>query len=161
MRKEYAKNKKIALYGTTKAIAEAEAVLDRLDGMEGEVIGRRMQNEGEIRLKIQNAIDSHNLKATILVDGNTVYPYIKIIREYEKLKKSGTLEKMSNEFYKFLHLNFDIAHYDKNGYIATYNNNFAELKREIIDSATTPGWHTDLQRILDYIQGRAAVSNVA
>ncbi|WP_147325874.1 hypothetical protein [Lacrimispora amygdalina] len=152
MRKEYARNKIIALYGNAKEIAEAEAVLDTLDGLEGEFVGHWLPNEGELRLKLQDAIDLHKMKASILVDGNTVYPYVEIIKQYERLKKSGKLEKMSNTFYQFLHLNFDIAHYDKYGYIAYYNNNFATLQRKILDRATTPAWHTDVRRILDHIQ---------
>ena len=152
MRKEYDRNKKIALYGNAKVIAEAEAILDKLDGLEGESVGFRLQNEGKIRLIIQDMIDIHNIKADILVDGNTVYPYQKIIRQYDQLKKSGTLDRMTDDFYKFLHLNFDIAYYDKYGYIAHYNNSFRAMKRAVLDNATTPGWYTDVRRILNYIQ---------
>jgi len=156
MRKEYHKNKKIAVYGTAKIIADAEAVLDTLEGLESEIIGYRLANEGEIRLIIQEAIDAHNIKADILVDGNTVYPYAKIVKQYEQLKKRSTLDKMTDEFYKFLHLNFDYAHYDKNGYIYDYKNDFAFMKKEVLDKAVTPGWHTDMQRILNYIHKPAA-----
>ncbi len=154
MRKEYAKNNKIALYGNAKAISEAEAVLDTLDGLEGQFAGHRLLIEGELRLKLQDAMDLHKIKAGILVDGNTVYPYAEIVRQYEQLKKIGKLEKMTKAFYQFLHLNFDIAHYDKYGYIAYYNNDFATLQREVLARATTPAWHTDVRRILDHIQGR-------
>lgn len=155
MRKEYGRNKKIVLYGTDKAIGKAEAVLDTLDGLDGldgEMSGYRLNNEGAIRLTIQDAIYTHNIKATILVDGNTVYPYKSIVKQYEQLRKSGTLEKMTDDFYKFLSLNFDIAHYSRSGYIAYYNNDFACMKESVLDGATTPNWHTDVARILHYIQ---------
>jgi len=155
MRKEYEKNKKIAIYGNTKEISAAEAVLDTITGLESQMLGRRLLNEGEIRLKIQDAIDTYKLKAHILVDGNTIYPYQKIIKQYEQLKKSSKLEKMTNDFYNFLHTNFDIAHYDKNGYIAHYGNDFSAMKT-VLDNATTPNWHTDVQRILDYVKGSKA-----
>ena len=155
MRKEYWRNKKIALYGNAKAIADAETVLNTLNGLEGEMVGFRLNNEGAIRLILQDAIDAYNIKADILVDGNTVYPYQKIVRQYEQLKKSGRLDKMTDAFYKFLHLNFDIAHYDKNGYIANYGNSFAVLRAAVLSHATTPAWHTDVQRILDHIHGNA------
>jgi len=155
MHKKYGRNEKIVLYGTQKDITAAEAIIDMIEGLECVIKGHRLANEGDIRLKLQDAMDVHGIKATILVDGNTVYPYVKIVKHYEMLKRRGTLEKMSDVFYKFLHLNFDIAHYDKTGYISTYNNDFATLKRKVIDKATTPGWHTDVQRILDHIQGRA------
>lgn len=153
MRKEYSRNKKIAIYGTSKTISAAEAVLDTLEGLEGEMVGYRLHNEGAIRLKIQDAIDTHNIKAGILVDGNTVYPYLKTIKEYEQLKNSGKLEKMTDFFYKFLHLNFDIAHYSKNGYIWHYNNDFEAMYKTVLDTASTPGWYTDVRRILNYIHG--------
>ena len=153
MRKEYVNNKKIAIYGTAKAIAEAETVLNTLDGLEPEMLGYRLHNEETIRLKIQDAIDTHNIKAVILVDGNTVYPYVKTIKQYDQLKKSGTLGKMSDYFYNFLHQNFDIAHYDKHGYIWHYDNDFITMKKAVLDNASTPGWYSDVRRILNYIQG--------
>jgi len=159
MRKEYGRNKKIAIYGTSKAIAEAEAVLNSLEGLESEIIGSRLHNEGGIRLKIQDAIDAHNIKANILVDGNTVYPYKKTIKQYEQLKKSGKLEKMTDFFYMFLSSNFDIAHYDKNGYVWHYDNDFSAMHKAVLDTASTPGWYTDVQRILNYIQGLSAYSD--
>ena len=152
MRKEYGRNKKIAIYGTTKTIAEAETVLDTLEDLEGEIVSFRLHNEGAIRLKIQDAIDTHNIKSGILVDGNTVYPYKKTIKQYEQLKKSGKLEKMTDFFYNFLHLNFDIAHYSKNGYVWHYDNDFAAMRKAVLDNASTPQWRTDVQRILNHIR---------
>jgi hypothetical protein len=153
MNREYIRNSKIVIYGSAKTIDGAFAVLDTLEGIEGNIAGYRLQNEGEIRLILQDAIDAHNIKAAILVDGNTVYPYKRIVREYEQLEKSGRLDAMSDAFYKFLHLNFDIAHYSKSGYIAYYGNDFTEMKKAVLDRASVPGWHTDLRRILDRIQG--------
>lgn len=158
MRKEYGKNKKIALYGNAKDIATAEAIIDRLEGLDFEIVGYRLLNEGEIRLRIQDAIDTYKIKATIHVDGNTVYPYKKIVQQYERLRKSGNLEKMTDELYRFFHLNFDIAHYDKNGYIAYYGDDFETMKKAVLDRATTPGWYSDVRRILNHIQGLAALS---
>ena len=153
MRKEYGANKKIVIYGSAKDIVDAKTVLDTLGDLKEDIHGHLLRNEGQIRLIIQDVIDVHNIKATILVDGNTVYPYKKTIKQYESLKKSGKLEKMTDYFYKFLHLNFDIAHYDKNGYIWHYDNNFYTMKRAVLDSASTPGWYTDIRRILNHIQG--------
>jgi hypothetical protein len=152
MRKEYSRNKHITIYGTPKEIAEAETVLDTLDGLEGEKIGIHLWGEGKIRLKIQKAIDDCKIKARILVDRNTVYPYKSIVNQYDRLKKSGKLENMTNAFYDFLMI-FDIAHYNKRCYIAYYGNDFACMKKEVLDNACTPEWRTDVQRILDYIQG--------
>jgi len=161
MRKEYGRNKKIAIYGNSKAIAEAEAILDTLEGMEDQSDGWRLYNEGAIRLKIQDAIDTHNIKAGIYVDGNMVYPYKKTIRQYEQLKKSGELEKMTNYFYEFLHLNFDIAYYNKHDYIWYYGNDFSAMQKAVLDTAKTAGWQTDIQRILNNIQGRSIQGDTA
>lgn len=152
MRKEYWRNTKIAIYGTAKVIQATEAILDKLEGLEGDIVGYRLHNEGSIRQILQDAIDTYKIKASILVDGNTVYPYKSIVKEYDKLKKSGSLEKMTDAFYEFLHLNFDIAHYNKGGYIAQYSNSFSDMKNAVLDQAYTPGWKTDVQRILDYVQ---------
>jgi hypothetical protein len=154
MRKEYHKNKKITIHGTVKVISEAEAILDTLSGLEADIFGYRLANEGAIRLIIQDAIDAYDIKAAILVDGNTVYPYIKTIKQYNQLEKSGRLDKLSVYMYDFLHQNFDIAYYDRNGYIAHYNNSFIKMKKAALEKATTPSWYTDVQRVLDYIQGR-------
>jgi hypothetical protein len=157
MQKKYERNKKIVVYGTSAVVNAAESILDTLNGLEAQMSGYRLNNESDIRLIIQEAIDNHNIKASILVDGNGVYPYKIIVRQYEKLKKSGKLETMTDAFYKFLSLNFDIAHYDRRGYIAHYGNSFANMKKIVLDKATTPVWKTDVQRILDYIQGRSTV----
>ena len=161
MNKAYKGNNKINIYGKQKEISEAEAMLDSIEDLCIEIEGYRLRNEGDIRLKIQDAMDRRPIKAHILVDGNTVYPFTKTIREYERLKKSGNLEKMTKYFYTFLYLNFDIAHYDIQGYIDYYNNDFATMKRAVLDRATTPAWHTDVQRILDVIQGRQKEKNRA
>lgn len=89
MRKKYRRNDNIAICGTPAAIAEAEAILDVLDGLESELNGRILQNEGDIRLTIQDAIDACNIKAVIMVGGNMVYPFDKTVKQYEQLKRSG------------------------------------------------------------------------
>ena len=41
--------------------------------------------------------------------------------------------------------------------IVHYNNSFIDMKKAVLDNATTAGWCTDIQRILDYIQCRRYV----
>lgn len=110
-------------------------------------------NEGVDRLIIQRAIDDYGLKAAVLYDGNIVYPYGKHVREYQRLRKSNNLGRMTKAFYEFLHLACgDIAHYNYGGYVDYYNNDFSRVNREIIQTARTPAWHTDVQNIFDAIQ---------
>lgn len=56
----------MSIYGSSREIEEAKLVLLKIQGLEE-------MKEGEARLKIQDAISEHNLKADILYDGNTVY----------------------------------------------------------------------------------------
>lgn len=147
----YKGNKKLAIYGTKKAIEEAKQMLDAIPDLDMEMSGYRFAREGKLRLQIQDAMERGTTKASILVDGNTVYPYGIILKEFRRLKKSGGLEKMTDRFYQFLHLNFDIAHYNKGGYIDTYNNDFHLMYDQVLARASTPAWHTDIQRILDAI----------
>ena len=58
---------------------------------------------------------------------------------------------MSQHFYEFLYLNFDIAHYSRQGYIDTYHNSFREMYYAVLANASTSKWRTDLQKILDTI----------
>lgn len=111
MMEYYKENKKIAIYGSNTEIVAAIQMLDSIPDLDTEMLGYRLVREGNLRLQIQKAMERTPVKATILVDGNTVYPYGPIIKEFRMLRKSGALEKMSDRFYEFLYLNFDIAHY--------------------------------------------------
>ena len=151
--KEYSRCPKIHIYGNDKDVQSSESALDAyIKTAELRISGYRLEDEGKLRLKIQELIDRGLIKATVLVDGNYVYPYQKIIREYDRLRKSGSIAKMTKSFYLFLTMNFDIAHYHKQGFINYYRGDFEFMKHEILDNASTPYWHTDVRRILDYIQ---------
>ena len=99
--------------------------------------------EPEARLKIQDAIDEHNLKSEVCVNGNTVWSKKKILRNLDRIMKHGTLyyrvkpryalignilkipvggkTVLSKYFYKFLSLTCgSIAHYDIHGWILQY-----------------------------------------
>ena len=86
-------------------------------------------NEGKDRLTIQSAIDEHDIRASILYNGNRVWGKNRIISEYKKLKKSGQLVGMSDHFYEYLHLVCgSIAHYSKDGWIQAYENSVERLE---------------------------------
>lgn len=144
MRTEYKKegvNLKITIHGSKKDIEHAKEVLDSL---------KLLGVEAKDRITIQNAIDDHNVKATILYDGNTVYGYKKLSAEISRMKKSDSIAKMSNAMYEFLHLNFDIAHYDKGGYIYYYRGSYtAMLNGTAYERNRIPNWETDVKRIAE------------
>lgn len=140
MRKEYGKHK-ITLYGKDKDIEHAAMILDSLP-----LTGIERHD----RLLIQNAIDEHVIKADILYDGNTVYGYKKLAAEIKRMKKSGSIEKISDAMYKFLSMNFDIAYYDKNGYVAAYDGQYSlMLAGTSFGRRTIPGWESDVARIAE------------
>lgn len=123
--------------------------------------------EGKARLLIQDAIDQHNLKATVLVNGNIVWSKKKILRNLERIIRHGTLYNpnqdkppiLSHYFYEFLHLDCgSIAHYDIHGWIHKYptlehlKNFFRknEFGKRVLDDI--PAWHTDAKRIVEAIE---------
>lgn len=133
-------NPKIVLYGSSKQIEKTENLLCNLN-----LTGFKKED----RLKIQEVLDNSSGNATVLYEGNTVYPSKALVNEFKRMKKSGTIEKMSNKMYEFMSLNFDIAHYNKAGYIYEYNGSFAEMYAATAASMrTTPLWESDVRNIL-------------
>lgn len=157
MREEYAKlreGKKIAIYGSRREIEEAKIVLDGLN-----LVG----SEYEDRLVIQEAIDRNGVKADILYDGNTVWSYDRLVRDFRRAIRSGPSRvtehgngdyNLTNYLYEFFHLDCgSIAHYNKHGWIGTYPTK-EDLKRfcrhnefglDILRQQ--PRWASDGQRI--------------
>ena len=114
-------NKRINLYGS-KAIIEKEKQV-----LEG--------------LKL-TCIDKNKLKSDVLCDGNTVYPFEKIVKEYRRLQNDYSLEKLSNDLYHFfMNACGDIAHYDKVGYRCYYNDSIVELENRFLKNL---GLHQDV-----------------
>ena len=101
------------------------------------------------RITIQNLIDTYDLKATVLYKGNTVHSFKRLTNEFKKHIKSKKLSPMSDYFYTVLS-NFDIAHYNKNGFIDYYNDDFFRCMNAISGSLKTiPYWRSDMQRIIN------------
>ncbi len=134
------KGQKISLYGNKKTIEDEKSIIEKLN-----LTG----NETKDRLIIQKCIDDNKLKSNISYLGNTVYPFEKTVKEYRKLQKEDSLEKMSNYMYKFFTLACgDIAHYDIQGFKAYYNNKLRNLENEVLKNDTfVPCWHSDLDNI--------------
>lgn len=131
----------IALYGTTAQIQTAEDALSDV-----ELTG----HEAKDRLVIQKLIDRCKLKADILYNGNTVYGYEKLAKELQKMKKSGSIEKMSKEMYKFLSLNFDIAYYNQACYIDHYDGRFSNMLFAL--DLNVPAWKSDVNRLAQILR---------
>ena len=144
----------IWVYGSRREIEEARAVLDGLD---------LKDNESEDRLVIQEAIDQHKVKASILYDGNTVWSYDRVVRDFRRALKSGPSKvteygngdyELTNYLYEFLHLTCgSIAHGNKYGWIGAYPakddlKQFCrhnEFGKDILSDQ--PSWASDRQRI--------------
>ena len=151
---------KITYFGSEKDIAKAVAIIKRHKSL------KRM-SEPRARLKIQGLIDKHNLKASILVNGNTVWSKKRILNNLRRILKHGTLynpeqEKppiLSHYFYQFLHLVCgSIAHYDLHGWIHKYPTIIElkqffkknELGKRVLDFI--PGSQTDAHAIVQEIE---------
>lgn len=98
---------------------------------------------------IQTEIDNKDLKADIMYRGNTVYGAKKIVKELDRMRKTDRIDKMTDRMYNFLYLHFDIAHYNKQGYIAYYNGEYRRMVNGIKGALLTcPMWMTDVQKII-------------
>jgi len=151
MREEYGKYK-IVIYGSKKDIDTARKALDDIN---------LEDNEGNDRLKIQKSIDDFNLKAIILYDGNGVWSYRKVLRDFNKLLKSKPDKLkdygeycLTKYLYKFFHLCCgSIAHYDLAGWTYEYQTkqsvkDFIKKNEFGCDIARNqPGWKTDCIKI--------------
>jgi len=114
---------KITYFGSEKDISEAIAVLKQYENLQN-------IKESEARLLIQKLIDEHHLKASILVNGNTIWSKDRILSNLEQIMKHGTLYNqedqtkppiLSHYFYQFLHMVCgSIAHVDIHGWIHVY-----------------------------------------
>lgn len=132
-------NKRINLYGSKAIIEKEKQVIENL-----ELVGI----EDKDRLIIQKCIDENKLKSDILYEGNTVYPFEKIIKEYRKLQKDYSLGKLTNDMYHFFtNACGDIAHYDKVGYRCYYNDSIVELENRLLKDSYTASRFSDVDRI--------------
>jgi len=154
---------KITYFGSEKDISEAIAVLKEHPNLQS-------VKESEARLIIQQLIDEHHLKASILINGNRVWSKARILNNLERIMKHGTLYNLENQkkppilsryFYNFLHLECgSVAHYDIHGWIHKYStiehlkkffkqNEFGQRVLEWI-----PVRHSDARAIVQEIEMR-------
>lgn len=133
-------NKRITFFGSNNVIESDKNIIDNLP-----LTG----NESNDRILIQKCIDNNNLKSEILYEGNTIYSFKKIVKEYRNLQKNGTLDKLTNKMYLFFtNACGDIAHYNINGFRDYYNNSLENLESKLLSRDTfIPRWCSDLDRI--------------
>ena len=133
-------NKRITFFGSNNVIESYKNIIDNLP-----LTG----NESNDRILIQKCIDNNNLKSEILYEGNTIYSFKKIVKEYRNLQKNGTLDKLTNKMYLFFtNACGDIAHYNINGFRDYYNNSLENLESKLLSRDTfIPRWCSDLDRI--------------
>ena len=159
MMKSYGKCK-INIYGSQKEIDAAETMLNTLSLDDHEAVDR---------LIIQDGIDLFKIKADILYDGNTVWSYDRLVRDFARAFKSkpsppsdggpGAEYSITNYLYEFLHLSKGIAHYSKLGWCSTYPS-LDDLKRFCHNDESgaslekgMPSWKTDAIRVAKAIVG--------
>jgi len=115
-------------------------------------------NEAEDRIFLQDFIDKTGFKYDVLYDGNSVYSYKKIMKDFKRYLDSGAKD-MSEKLYDFFNLNIGtIAHYNKIGWMATYPtiDDIKDLfeENELGQSVVNypPKRMTDVKRIVDDMQ---------
>ena len=155
MRMYFNEKPKIYGIGTAQSLAAAKAMLDNLPLTSG---------EKENRILIQDALDrpeyADAAKCRILYDGNGIVQREKIVKEFKRMLRSGTLERMSNRFYEFCTCTLsDIAHYNKEGYIEFYNNDPWALVMEFFlpEQKRIPCWRSDAKRVLEDLLAAAGL----
>jgi len=152
MMKKLSIDTRVGIYGSSKEIETAQQVIASM------LPELPQMDEPKARLALQQVIDDKRLKASILINGNSVYSYERIIRDIKKVVKQG-MPAMTDYLYQFLHLSCgSIAHYNKMGWIETYpsieslkqffrNNEFGHRVLTHL-----PQWKTDVRRIVVEIE---------
>ena len=108
--------------------------------------------EGEIRSLLQEKLDENKFDFEddfVLVDGNSVWSYDMIMKEIKKIKKADSTSGITGYFYKFMHLNFTIAHGNMCGWMVEYPS-FDKVVKLL--SGDVPAWKTDVSKILNEIK---------
>ena len=170
---------KIEISGPKNAVRKAEEMLKELKEMEH--VHLEEMEEPVARIMLQDLIDENDIRATILVNGNTVYSKKRILMnlrrivELKRLYKDKTPHRelvagvlylpaetdpvLSKYFYEFLSQQCgSIAHYNIHGWIAEYPT-LEDLKKFFKRNELghrvlddIPSRHTDAIRIVEAIE---------
>ena len=151
---------KITFFGSEKDISNAAKILKKYRSL-------TKSKESKARVRIQQIIDEHKLKATILINGNTVWSKKRILTNLRRIMTHGTLYNeqqakppiLSHYFYEFLHQQCgSVAHYDIHGWIHMYPTaehlkkffQKNEWGKRVLD--WIPDRHTDAKAIVEAIE---------
>lgn len=113
-----------------------------------------INNEPELRLKLQDLMEIARCPVTMLLNGNTVWPYSKTMKDFRRLVNANDTTRMTKHLYGFFNLCCGtIAHYDKYGWAHEYPDNEAlkqlfrrnEYGQSVVNGM--PGWKTDAIKI--------------
>ncbi len=116
-------------------------------------------SEGDARIRIQATIDHFKLNATILYGGNTVWSFDRIIRDFKRVLKADSTEKMTKNLYQFFSLCCGtIAHFSREGWATVYPDKAAlqkmflgnEFGKRVLDDI--PRWKTDAIKIVSEME---------
>jgi hypothetical protein len=137
---------RISIYGSKKDVSFANLCIKFTD---------LLQDEANDRLMIQKLIDTKKIKATVLYDGNTVWSFNTVIRDFKRYIKGG---QITNYLYNFLSLACgSIAHYSKYGWMDCYPPE--AMKRFFLRNEfglrvydDIPVWKTDTKKIVREIE---------
>lgn len=152
---------KITYLGSEKDIAETAKIIKKHRSL------KQMEIK-KARLKIQELIDKHNLKASILLNGKPVWSKKRILNNLHRIRKYGTLYNpkqskppiLSQYFYQLLHMECgSVAHYDIHGWIHKYPTirhmktffQKNEFGVRVLD--WVPDWKSDVKAIVKAVEG--------
>ena len=140
-------NAKITLYGAKQHIKQAINYFNK-SNFHSKLSG----DESSDRLALMTGY-LPNIKCAISYNGNTIWSKDKLIRDFKRILNNG-MKNLSDYLYEFFHLCCgSIAHYNKQGWIATYPTlaslrNFF-VKNEYGEPVIThiPSWQSDAVEI--------------
>ena len=140
-------NTKITLYGSKQEIKQAINYFNQAN-----IHSKLSGEEPSDRLVLMNDY-LPNIKCAISYSGNTVWNKEKLICDFKRILNNG-MHSLSDYLYEFFHLSCgSIAHFNKQGWIATYPT-LASLRNFFIKNeygepviAHIPSWQTDVAEI--------------
>lgn len=131
-------------------ISEREGDKEKTLEVLGQIEGIKTMSEVDARIKIQEAIDAHGLRPTILYGGNRVWSRKRLVRDLMRILRSNDMGKLTDYLYDFFNLCCgSIAHYGKGGWIGVYPTVSKlrefflknEFGRPVVNHI--PVWHSD------------------
>lgn len=116
--------KSLKIYGNKAAIEAAEEAIKEI---------HFTGNTNTDSIALQDLKGSKKLKASLIYEGRTIYPFEPIVKEIKSMIDTGSIRNISKRCYEFFYLNFDIAHYDLYGYIDYYDGCWSRLYTETLE----------------------------